>query len=189
MVSGWYANELGNSAEAISEGRKAIELEPLSVMYNFSLADMYFMAREYDQAIQQSNRVLEIDPASSDAIKMIGYSYEAMRNYPAAMQQWIKNAQVLGHPERGEELRRIFEKEGYRGYLRKDAEYYESQRDFYDAGGDYALLGEKDAAFAELEKAVDEGQEVDDMKLDPGFDSLRSDPRFARLLRRIGLPQ
>ena len=66
----------------------------------------------------QSNRVLEIDPESNDAIKMIGYSYEAMLNYQAAMQQWIRSAQVLGHPERGEELRRIFEKEGYRGYLR-----------------------------------------------------------------------
>ncbi len=189
MVSGWYENETGNSAQAISQGRKAVELEPLSVMYNFSLAAEYFNARQYDQAIQQCNRVLEIDPASSDAIKLIGYSYEAMRNYPAAMQQWIKNTQVLGHPEQGEELRRIFEKDGYPGYLRKDAKDCESQGHFYDAGSDYAQLGEKDAAFSELEKAVDEGQGVDDMILDPSLDNLRSDPRFARLLRRIGLPE
>ena len=97
--------------------------------------------------------------------------------------------EVLGHQERAEELRGIFEKKGYPGYLRKDAEIYEAEGDFYDAGTDHALLGEKDAAFADLQKAVDEGQQVDDMKLDPELDNVRSDPRFADLLRRIGLPQ
>jgi eukaryotic-like serine/threonine-protein kinase len=188
-VSCLLANELGKSAEAISECRKAVELDPLSVMYNFNLADVYFMAREYDQSLQQANHVLEIDPKSPDGIRMVGYIYEVTGNYKGAMEQWVKNAQVLGHQERAEELRGIFEKKGYPGYLRKDAEIYEAEGDFYDAGTDHALLGEKDAAFADLQKAVEEGQQVDDMKLDPELDNIRSDPRFADLLRRIGLPQ
>ena len=189
LVSCWFNNEMGRSNEALSECRKAVELDPLSVTYNFSLADVYFMARMYDESIRQSNRVLGIDPTSSNATRMIGYAYEAMGNYKAAMEQWIKSAHLIGKPERAEELWRAFEKSGYPGYLRKDALINESEHDYYDAGVDYALLREKDAAFANLEKAVDEGQEVDDMKLDPGLDNLRSDPRFANLLRRIGLPQ
>ncbi|HXY49269.1 MAG TPA: hypothetical protein VEI01_07450 [Terriglobales bacterium] len=73
--------------------------------------------------------------------------------------------------------------------MRKDAEIYEAEGDFYDAGIDHVLLGEKDAAFADLQKAVDEGQQVDAMKLDPELDNVRADPRFVDLLRRIGLPQ
>ena len=99
------ANELGKSADAISECRKAVELDPLSVMYNFNLADVYFMAREYDQSLQQASHILEIDPKSPDGIRMVGYVYEVTGNYKGAMEQWVKNAQVLGHPERAEELR------------------------------------------------------------------------------------
>ena len=51
------------------------------------------------------------------------------------------------------------------------------------------MLGEKDAAFAALEQAAAAGNYVDMIKLDPALDKLRSDPRFADLLRRIGLPQ
>jgi len=189
VVSCWLANERGKSAEAISECRKAVDLDPLSIMYNYILADTYLLAREYNEALQQANRVLEIDPRSSDGIKMIGYVNEMRGNYKAAMEQWVKNAQVLGHPERAEEFQRIFEKTGYAGYLRKDAEIYEAEQDFYDAGVDRALLNEKDASFADLEKAVEEGQGVDDMKLDPELDNIRSDPRFDDLLRRIGVPQ
>ena len=59
----------------------------------------------------------------------------------------------------------------------------------YDAADEYALLGDKNAAFDALNRSVDAGQRVDEIVLDPDFDNLRSDPRFSALLRRIGLPQ
>jgi len=96
---------------------------------------------------------------------------------------------VLGNEQRAEELRRVFEKSGYPGYLRKDAKDLETQGDFYDAAVDHALLGEKESAFADLERAAAAGQQLDAFKLDPELDSVRSDPRYADLLRRIGLPQ
>ena len=61
--------------------------------------------------------------------------------------------------------------------------------DHFLAARYYAQLGEKDAAFAALEKAAALGQGVDLIKTDPELDNLRSDPRYADLLRRIGLPQ
>jgi hypothetical protein len=51
------------------------------------------------------------------------------------------------------------------------------------------MLGEKDAAFAALEQAAAAGNHIDTLKLDPALDSIRSDPRYADLLRRMGLPQ
>jgi hypothetical protein len=60
----------------------------------------------------------------------------------------------------------------------------------YDsAAEDYAMLGEKNAAFAALEKAVAAGDHVDQFKTEREFDNIRSDPRYADLLRPIGLPQ
>jgi eukaryotic-like serine/threonine-protein kinase len=188
-VSCWLANEMGKSSEAIAECRKAIELDPLSLLYNFDLASTYYLARQYDQSIQQANRTLEIDPRYSEAIQAIAWVYEATGNYKGAIEQWVKNEQVLGHDKRAKELRRVFEESGYRGYLRKDAKDKEAEGDFYDAACDYALLGEKDTALTVLQRAIAAGQQADNLALDPELDSIRSDPRFADLLRRIGLPQ
>jgi hypothetical protein len=112
-----------------------------------------------------------------------------MGNYKQAMEQWIKEEQLKGHEARAMELRQVFERSGYKGYLRKDAKNREAEGDPYSAATDYAMLGDKDAAFAALEKAFASRESVVDSKIDPELDNLRSDPRFADLLRRIGLPQ
>jgi serine/threonine protein kinase/tetratricopeptide (TPR) repeat protein len=184
-----FAYEMGRSSEAIAECRKAVELDPLSPLLNYDLASAYYLARKYDQSLQQARRILEIDPQYSEAIKTIGYVYEVTGNYKGAIDQWVKNEQVLGNEQRAQELRRVFEKTGYQGYLRKDAEDKEAEGNYYDAACDYALLGAKDNALVALERAVDAGEQVDFLKLDPDLDNVRSDPRYSDLLRRIGLPQ
>lgn len=180
---------MGRITDAIAECRKAVELDPLSLLNNGDLTYVYVLARDYDQALQQANRTLEIDPNSSRAIVMLAYVYETTGNYTRAMEQWIKNEQVLGNEQRAKELKQVFEKAGYPGYLKKDAKDKEAEANFYDAADDYALLGDKDAALAKLERAAAAGQQLDGFKLDPQLDSVRPDPRYADLLRRIGLPQ
>jgi serine/threonine protein kinase/tetratricopeptide (TPR) repeat protein len=188
-IDGWFNGEMGRLQEAIVEGRKAVELDPLSLPYNFGLSVLYFFARDYEQSLQQARRTLEIDPNYSLAIEQIGAIYEARGDYKAAIEQWVKDDQVLGDPRGAEEVQRVFEKSGYQGYLRKSAKDAEHNSDFYAAAHDYTSLGEKDAAFANLEKAAAEGQSIDNFKLDPTLDPLRSDPRFTDLLRRMGLPE
>lgn len=188
-VSCVFAYEMGKISEGIAECRKAVELDPLSPLFNYDLANAYYLARQYDQSLQQARRTLEIDPRYSEAIKTIGYVYELTGNYKGAIEQWIKNEQVLGNERRAKELRAVFEKAGYRGYLRKDANDKEAEGDYYDAACDYALLGAKDAALRAVERAVAAGQQVDYIKLDPDLDDVRSDPRYTDLLRRIGLPE
>jgi len=80
------------------------------------------------------------------------------------------------------------ESSGYPGYLRKTAKDREAQNDYYNAAAKYAMLGEKDAAFADLEKEF-ALHGVVDLNIDPKFDGIRSDPRFTSLLHRIGLPK
>jgi hypothetical protein len=114
---------------------------------------------------------------------------EVTGNYRGAIEQWVKNEHVLGNEKRATELKEVFEKSSYSAYLRKDAKDSDAAGDYFGAAKDYALLGEKDAAFALLQRAATAGQAVDNFKLDPALDNLRSDPRYPDLLRRMGLPQ
>jgi len=183
------AATLGKSSEAIAECHKAVELDPLSLRARSDLASAYYLARDYSQALQEANRILEIDPKYPEAIQLIGWVFEVTGNYNGAIEQWIKNEQAQGNERRAKELREIFEKSGYPGYLRRAARDKEAADNFYDAASDYALLGEKDAALTALERAADAGQQVAYFALDPALDSVRSDPRYKEVLRRIGLPQ
>ncbi len=188
-VACWIGVGLGKTQEGLADCHKAVELDPFSELSHWSLAVEYNFVRDYSHAIEQANKTLEIDPKHTGAVATLGVAYEQMGNYKQAMEQWIKEEQLKGHEARAKEIRQVFERSGYKGYLRKDAKDREVEGDSYNAATDYAMLGEKDAAFAALEKAFASHQSVVDSKVDPELDNLRSDPRFADLLRRIGLPQ
>jgi eukaryotic-like serine/threonine-protein kinase len=186
-VSCWIKAGTGNMPEGLAECRRAVELDPLSVLNNSALGTEYYFARDYNHAIEQANKTLEIDPKYPNAVAWLGHTYEQTGKYRQAMEQWVKIEQLQGHETRAEELMHSFEKSGYAGYLRNAAKYSEAEGHYYREAGDYAILGEKDAAFAALEKAFAIRQAVVDINVDPRFDNIRSDPRFADLLRRIGL--
>jgi serine/threonine protein kinase/tetratricopeptide (TPR) repeat protein len=191
-VSCWIKIGTGKTQEGLAECRRAVELEPLSVLNNMILAWEYDFARDYEHAIEQANKTLEIDPNDADAISVLGLAYEQMGNYPRAMEQWVKIQRLRGHEARATGLMRSFEKSGYKGYLSKDAKDNEAEGNLYRGGlapsaaADYAMLGEKDAAFAAMEKAFAHRVGVVDINVDPRLDSIRSDPRFVDFLRRVG---
>ena len=194
-VSCWIKVGTGKTQEGLAECRRAVELDPLSVLNNMILAWEYDFARDYKHAIEQANKTLEIDPKDADAVSVLGLAYEQMGNYTQAIEQWVKIQRLQGHEARAKELLRTFEKSGYKEYLSKDAKDNEAESNYYGGGltrsaaADYAMLGEKDAAFAALNKAFVRRAGVVDINVDPRLDNLRSDPRYADLLRRIGLPQ
>ena len=180
---------MGRAQEAVAECRKAVELDPLSLLNNYVFGNTYYLVREYDKALQEASRTLEIDGRYYHVFTLIGSVKQTTGDYKGAMEQWIKAEQMRGNEKRAEELRKVFEKSGYRGYVRKDATDHEVGGDFYNAAVRFAFLGEKDAAFKDLERAVAAGQQLDELTLSPEMDSLRSDPRYVALRRRIGLPQ
>jgi eukaryotic-like serine/threonine-protein kinase len=158
-VSCWIKVGTGKTQEGLAECRRAVELDPLSVLNNMVLAWEYDFARDYNHAIEAANKTLEIDPNDPDAVSVLGLAYEQMGNYKQAIDQWVKIEQLQGHEARAKELKQVFEKSGYTGYLRNDARNNEAEGNHYRGGltpsaaADYAMLGEKDAAFAALNNA------------------------------------
>jgi len=189
VVSCWFEAHMGRIGNMLTECRRALELDPFSPVYNFSLTLAYNFSRDYNQAIEQAKKTAEIDPNSEFTLYWLGYTYERMGNYAQAMEQWTRLDKLHGRAEHAEQMMRIFQRLGYPGYLREDAKSSDANGNFGTSAADYAVLGEKDAAFAALDKAFAMRATFLFVKVDPVYDNIRSDPRFPELLRRIGLPQ
>jgi TolB-like protein/Tfp pilus assembly protein PilF len=188
-VACWAAFEFGHIQDAKAECKKAVELDPTSVAPNWMLARVYWMARESDRALEQANKAIELDPNSDMAVASLGLAYEQKGDYKNAMAQWVRALELRGGHARAEELRKAFEKSGYNGVLRKTAKDCEVLGDYGCVASNYAMLGDKEAAFAALQRAFATRSQMFTIKADPSLDNIRSDPRYADLLRRMGLPQ
>jgi TolB-like protein len=188
-VACWAAFEFGRFEAAKAECSKAVELDPTSVAHSWTLAQVYWMAHETDRAIEQANKAIDLDPKSDMAVSTLAFAYEQKKDYKNAIAQYVKSQELLGRYADAVELRKAFEKSGYYGYLRQDAVRCEARAEYECAASDYAVLGDKRAAFAALEKAFATRSQMFPIKADPSLESLRSDPRYADLLHRMGLPQ
>ena len=189
VTSCWFYAQVGRIADMLSECRRAAEIDQFSPIYNMSLTLAYNYSHDYDQALQQAKKALGMEPTNDGAFWWLGYTYERIANYKEAMKQWSTVAKLDGHDDLAKEMMKTFEKSGYRGFLKKDATFSEAQNDYAAAAGDYAILDAKDAAFTALEKAFAKRTDLLFLKVDPRFDNLHADPRYADLLRRMGLPQ
>ena len=185
----WYYVIVGRTQDAVPESQKAVELEPMSPLASASLQCAYYYARDYDRGVEQAAKTLKIDPNYSQGLLFLGRTYEAMGNFRQALEQWAKIARFLGDEARAREIMQTFDEGGYKAYLRLHVRASETRGKYGIAARDYALLGEKDAAFAALEKAFATRSDLVFVKASPQYDNIRSDPRFADLLRRMGLPQ
>ncbi len=189
---------LGKSDEVLVHLRRAIELDPLNLNGLDNLAEAYVFTRQYAQSIEQSKKVLEIDPTYASTHFWLADAYRLTGKYDLWLDEWEKEANLNKDPEDlmlVEAARREYPKSGYRGALTRAVALLEEQakRIYVDpawVARFHALLGEKDATFAWLEKAyAEKSNGIRYVKMDPAFDSLRSDPRYADLLRRMGLPR
>ncbi len=184
---------LGRHDESIIEIKLAQQVDPLNPAARTAAASMFRYARRYEESIEQLEAVLEIEPDFAGAYQRLALIYELTGLYQeaaAARQQ----EQILGGASTGK-MAGILKaaatgKEAYwrwwLGYNQEKAkkEYF-SPREF---AGIYAQLGEKDQAFEWLEKAfADRVPGLFNIKVAPGWDPLRDDPRFTDLLQRMNL--
>ncbi len=194
----WYAVYLmsaGRFDEALTQIRRAQELDPLSLPINMTLGWVLLNARQYDQSAEQLRKTLEMDPNFILAHHRLGLVYEQQGKYDEAIAEF---RQVLnlsaGKPPGIAALARAYALSGKPAEAQKAlAELEEISKRRYVSPAAvaliYAALGDKDQAFAWLQKADKERDAIlARLKVDPRFDSLRSDPRFADLERRIGIP-
>jgi serine/threonine protein kinase/tetratricopeptide (TPR) repeat protein len=189
VVYSWFLAIVGRTQDAVPESQKAVELEPMSPLASANLQCAYYYARDYNRSVEQAAKTLKIDPNYYEGLLFLGLAYEAMGNYRQAVEQWAKIARLGGDETYAREIMQTLDKEGYKAYLRMDIRRRETNGDYESVAEDYSLLGEKDAAFAALEKAFANRSDLVLVKPSPRNDKIRSDPRFADLLRRMGLPQ
>jgi len=190
-----YDMTQGRTQEAIRECQRAVELDPLIPIYNAVLSEAYYFARDYDQAKLHAEKALELNANFAQAHLDLGGAYEGKRLYKEAVQEYIRYYELVGQASHAEKLRNAFDKTGCNGYLRQDIANSKSNYSSGDLGqaftiaADYAELSDRGAAFSWLEKAFAARSDLLFIKVEPELDNLRSDPRYADLLRRIGLPQ
>jgi adenylate cyclase len=195
----WYAEFLifmSRFAEAREQLDRAAEADPLSVRLVVDVATWYWFQRQYDQALAELQKAVEMDPNNTVTQHFLGYLLLKM-NRPAEAVAHVSRAMELGgafSAEQLADLRRTFESEGASAFFRKQAEYAQqlNERGTYRSplliGIAYAAAGDREAALSWLEKAVDEHAPwLPELKLEPTYDPLRSDPRFVVLLKRVGL--
>lgn len=190
----WYASYLsatGRHRDAIAEVRKAEELDPLSMSIKLNVGMRYYYARQHEQAVEQFQRVLQLDPGYSDAHYWLGLAYEQLKQYPQAIAEFEQLGSValgpMGHAYAVSGQRRVAEE--LLSQLTRPAAAGQAVVAPFDLATICAGLGKKDQAIHWLERSLAErGGYLTFLKVEPVFDDLRSDPRFAELLRRIGVP-
>jgi len=193
----WYAYDLmlmGRHDEAIEEINLAQELDPHSLIINANVGYVLHMARLYDQAIEHYRNRLEMDPNFWVLHQYLGGAYLQKGKYEEAIAEFQEAITLSGSPQ---------ESMGNLGYsyavsgrkaeaMKVVSELRELSKGKYISPYHIALIyvgfGQKNQAFEWLNKAIEEPDLfLVHLKVDPRFDSLRSDPRFTALLKKMGL--
>jgi adenylate cyclase len=194
----FYAQVLSRVArfdEAVAEGKRAQALDPLSVETNQALGSVYRWAGRNDEAIEQYKKTIELDPREARLYDHLAEVLARKGRYAEAIAAEQKYLSLSGDEEAAADLARDFATSGYQPAMRA---LYRKTLAFFEEAGKYAYvssvhfailhaqLGEKEQAFAWLEKAFRDRQPwLSQLQGDPQFEPLRSDPRFADLVRRI----
>jgi serine/threonine protein kinase/tetratricopeptide (TPR) repeat protein len=190
-----YLSSLGRFEQAVAVATSAVDIDPASPAVSHVLAVQLYLSRQFDQAIQQSQKTLEMDPQYAVAYAMLGQAYACKGCYREALPDLDKYLELsrggaaalalLGYAQarlgdRNAALRMLDELGAV------------SKRSFVTAfffALVYAGLEDKDQAFSWLEKACQERfNRLAYSKVEALWDPLHSDPRFAKLLKRVGVP-
>ena len=192
---GHYLQSVGRVEEAINETKRGVELDPTSLIISAELGWAYYCARQYDQAISQDRKTLELDPNFIYTSWVIAQSYEQTGRFQESVAE-LKRARTIdaNWPYIIAELGYTYAASGERSQAEIILQQLKERaaREYIDAiliANIYVGLGQKDQAFAWLEKAYQERSGLMPwVKGEPKWDPLRGDARFADLLRRISLP-
>ena len=192
----FFLSSRGQSQEAVMVAKSALDLDPASPSLSHSLAVQFYLTRQFDQAMEQCRKTLEMDPNFAVAYAVLGQAYLAkemnseaapvLEKYSALSQGSADSLALLGYSQarRGEKSQALRTIEELKATSKKSF-----VPAFYFALV-YAALGDKDQAFMWLDKGYDERfARFAYLKLEALWDPLRSDERFNGLVRRVGIPQ
>jgi serine/threonine protein kinase/Tfp pilus assembly protein PilF len=197
MARNWYAVTVvaqGRFEEAFDQINRARELDPLSLPINTNAGWLLHLARRYDEAIEQYLKTIELDEGFGLAHRRLGQTYEQTHQYNEAVIEFQKAIKLsgedvellsarghfyamLGESEKAKEVLALLEERATSTYVPA-----------YLVARVHLGFGDNDRVFEWLNKACDERYGyLAYLNVDPMFDSVRSDSRFAELVRRVGL--
>jgi TolB-like protein len=196
----WYGNDtlpaLGQFEEAIVEGRRSVELDPLSVVINADLGVTFFYAHRYDESAKQLRKTLEIDPTSFYTHYNLGIILQATGDLSGAIAEYGKAkqlgdntyvstlyAQAKAHAGDKDAARRMLSDLDKMSQQREVVGYWRALL--------YLSLNNKDEALRWLEQGYKErdGSNISSIKVDPLLNSLHGDPRFEALVQKVVAPK
>ena len=189
-----YLLDLGRNDEAMAEIKRAHELDPLSLIIGTTLTYAYFAEGDVNSSIAQCKRVIDLDPNFPRAHEYLGLAYLKQGRHSEAIAELQKAVELSGRERRP--LRELGYGYGISGKRAEalaalkelEGKYEKGRAIGQDLAAVYAGLGDKDQAFAWLEKDFQTRSGLLAWtRWTPAFESLRSDPRSADLLRRMGL--
>jgi serine/threonine protein kinase len=195
LAHDYYANYLlsfGRFDDSFAESSRATELDPLSVEANIDRGLYFFMARHYDQAIEQERRTLRFQPDCPQCDVTLAMAYGEKGEKAQALAEAHKADRASDSPLVRAEAGRVFAISGDRPDAERLArELVElTKKKFicpYEIATTYLGLGQVDEAFQWLEKGYEQRSVcMIFLKVDPRLDSLRNDPRFAALMGKVG---
>jgi tetratricopeptide (TPR) repeat protein len=199
----WFAQDLGyiggRAQESIDEATRAHQLDPLSPIITWQLAEVYRRSRQLDKAVEICKKLIAENPTFGRAHNGLADVYWDQHKYAEAIRERMTGAQLESDKNNAELAAALdagFRSGGLPTALRKGIDVALAQRKAKNGFVSpwpivelYAELGDKDHAFEWLNTAY---QEHDfllyGLRTDPRLDSLRSDPRYAELVRKIGFP-
>jgi len=198
----WYANDIGmiggREQEALAEINRAHQLDPLSSIIIKQAGDIQVMARQYDEALVGCKKLADEDPTFSSVHYCLYHAYWGKHMYPQVIEELKALGQLSGDRNRSEFASAVeqgFRQAGWKGAIAKGIETLQAQSktgfsSAYLIAELYAQLGDKDHAFQWLNAACQERNwRVEGLRTDFLLDPIRPDPRFAELVRKVGLPQ
>jgi eukaryotic-like serine/threonine-protein kinase len=198
----WYAFSIapigGREQEALAEISRAHQLDPQTAIISTSVGYVHIYARQYDEALSACKKVANENPGFAIAHACLKDAYWGKGMYPQVIEEWKAYAQLSGDGNESEfasALEQGFRAAGWKGALAKGIEIRKRQRktgysSAYFIASLYAELGDKDQAFRWFETAYQERDfSMLGLRTDFSLDPIHSDPRFAELVRKMGLPQ
>jgi TolB-like protein/DNA-binding winged helix-turn-helix (wHTH) protein len=186
-----YLDAMGRMDEGMKEFEILQQLDPR----NQQIPDAFYHRRQFDRVIELRKVNVETHAYGSSAHYDLAFPLVRVQSYKEAVDEWIETMVELGYKDLADDLRRGYKRAGFKGAIADWAAGLENYKDSPSVPTAlpaylYTILGNKDRAFAWLERAyVGRAPEMASLNVDPDWDDLRSDPRFKDLVRRVGLPQ
>jgi|GEM_PF-133014 len=183
--------KFGRHEEAFAEYRRALEIDPLSLIINRHYGESLFFAGRYDAGLAQLQKTVELDANFASVYAGLAILYQVEGNYAESVEAQAREQVLFGNAANAELIRESFAMGGWKEFLRVVTEAREPiLSPMHNTAVFHAELGNKDKAFAELNKAYENRQYyIALVKVDPRLDPLRNDPRFQELLRKVGFPE